>query len=654
MNYSCRIHDRELNYSANQNGDSMRTIYCFVENEEQKWNTFYEEHEKDMIHVYSSVIESCEDNLFYCFGELFSIFMSQEEKCVFVTDVRKIYGLANILCTPFFEEILFVDSGNTVDFSAELSIKDLIEFELMSIADEKLRRLAITFLKLSKAGKFQDMVELSDALGDKLSSENNSKSADIIAHFCRALNYLSDRKEHILSKEFYVFNQSLLMRTEQNVQNTNRYLECVLEDERYKGNNYYFIWNQIKALRFRKLIAIDDRANKYHDELYQKSYDWFYEQEREKLSWIPNKERKKERVLVLTIQLLDGNHAPSKTVKERVKSLVQMGKEVYLVNTVEQYTLQGYVPFYGTLPGIVNATWTGEGNMDIGGKKVWYYQFLPRMSILQRMELLRGLLQNVKPHYILSIGTGSILADLCSHMIPCFSMSLVFSTLPKTAHSIKVLGRQLTAEEKKNSTYAGVIESRFTFELKPQKEHFTRGQWGIPKDRFLLAVVGIRLDNEVDEVFLEVLEKVCREGCHVLFAGRFQNYDNVCKSHELIQKNSTFVGYCEDILALMEICDLYINPKRQGGGFSVIEAFTKGVPGVYLQMGDVYAAGGAEFSVTDYEEMIQKILKYKDDKEYYAVMSEKAKLRAKKMTSSVEALQELQEAIDKRILSEFS
>jgi len=58
----------------------------------------------------------------------------------------------------------------------------------------------------------------------------------------------------------------------------------------------------------------------------------------------------------------------------------------------------------------------------------------------------------------------------------------------------------------------------------------------------------------------------------------------------ILWENSSFVGYCDDILALMELFDLYVNPNRMGGGFSVIEAFEKGVPGVYLPKGDVYAA----------------------------------------------------------------
>jgi DNA polymerase-3 subunit alpha len=73
----------------------------------------------------------------------------------------------------------------------------------------------------------------------------------------------------------------------------------------------------------------------------------------------------------------------------------------------------------------------------------------------------------------------------------------------------------------------------------------------------------------------------------------------------------------------MEICDLYVNPDRLGGGFSIIEAFAKGKPGVYLNRGDVYTAGGVEFAVGSFDEMAE-FAKYAFNKSHaaaYAVVS---------------------------------
>lgn len=51
--------------------------------------------------------------------------------------------------------------------------------------------------------------------------------------------------------------------------------------------------------------------------------------------------------------------------------------------------------------------------------------------------------------------------------------------------------------------------------------------------------------------------------------------------------------------------------------------------------------------------MKQMIVKYKENKEFYQMMSEKARQRAKLMTSSLEAIKDLDEKIVEKVEKEF-
>lgn len=82
--------------------------------------------------------------------------------------------------------------------------------------------------------------------------------------------------------------------------------------------------------------------------------------------------------------------------------------------------------------------------------------------------------------------------------------------------------------------------------------------------------------------------------------------------------------------------------------FSVIEAFSKGKPGVTIHYGDVAAAAGDDFCVTDYEEMIRVIKRYTEDKGYYEQMVKKGKIRAKEMTDSKAALEKILATVKER------
>lgn len=85
----------------------------------------------------------------------------------------------------------------------------------------------------------------------------------------------------------------------------------------------------------------------------------------------------------------------------------------------------------------------------------------------------------------------------------------------------------------------------------------------------------------------------------------------------------------------------------------MIEAFAKGVPGVYTKTGDVFVSGGPDFAVNDLSEMKEQIERYRKDDAFYREMSAKAKDRAKLMTSSESAIRDLNDAIEQRVREKY-
>ena len=117
------------------------------------------------------------------------------------------------------------------------------------------------------------------------------------------------------------------------------------------------------------------------------------------------------------------------------------------------------------------------------------------------------------------------------------------------------------------------------------------------------------------------------EDMHIAFIGNFSKYNECINKFSCLKEHSTNVGFCADILSRLELCDLYVNPIRAGGGTSGVEALYKGVPVVTVAYGDVYINVGNDFCVKDYNQMQDKIRQYYEDKEYYTYMSKKAEER---------------------------
>ncbi len=649
----------EVNILSEVSGVSYnQVIYCYVEEQNTSLDEFISKYdESSIIHIVTSVVESCEGQLLYCLCDILTNYIEaskeQDSGFWFVTDVKGLYDIVEKLFPSLFEEIIYVGKGNSAEFDSGLETDQLASY-FINIQRSKLNASFMRKLwNLKSNGSIENFMEFLYELGD-FGIEKEQILTKLWCCFCEILVYETECNNSAYADFNYKLAvYSILMVLGKKASYINAYLNEVLENSKTKAGSMYFVWNQFKRMSLKKLAVFDNKSSQLCDELYNRSYNGFESELKEYFVKIPLEERDKNLVLISTIQFLDETHAPTRTVIERAKALKHLGKTVIIINTAEQYTMKNYLPMYSAGFGRVLEKYNNVNELKIGNDRFPFIQMPEHSTIQYRMGIMAKLLERYKPYYILSIGTGSMLADLCGNIVPCASMALAFSTIPKTMNKMKILGRNLYKEEKSLYIEDDIIESRFTFELKPQKGIFSREYKGLPEDRFILVVVGIRLEFEVTDAFMDMLEEVCSQGCYVVFAGIMDNYNKLMESYPVVSANSSFIGYCNDMLALMDICDLYVNPERLGGGFSVIEAFVKGKPGVYLKSGDVYTAGGESFAVDNFKEMAEQILKYKEDKDYYNSMSGLARERAKLMTSSEEAIADIDRQICERVEKKY-
>ena len=141
-------------------------------------------------------------------------------------------------------------------------------------------------------------------------------------------------------------------------------------------------------------------------------------------------------------------------------------------------------------------------------------------------------------------------------------------------------------------TFRIIIKSRY-FSLPPQNEHITRQELGIPNDAFVLSIVGNRLDDELTVAFLEMLDSSILDNMMILFIGNFSYSDKIDK-YTRIKEHSRYLGHCVDLMSRLELCDLFVNPDRAGGGTSGAMALFKGKPVVTIDRGDIADVCGAE------------------------------------------------------------
>ncbi len=429
--------------------------------------------------------------------------------------------------------------------------------------------------------------------------------------------------------------------------------------EKFALDTRFFLFYQFKSMAFlySELDAADVKRELW--EFYYNVIDGYKKTVREKLEYIPAEKRNKNLIVVITEQFLEEQHGPTKTALDRCNAIMEkLGKEVLLINTAEILSDVGAIDFLNGRRGSYFDKLMDEQYITWKGVDVPYYQCENNMPNIDELERLITIIREYAPSRVVSIGGSGVLCNLVNCMIPVLTVGLCPSDLEYTTNAYQTLGRMINERDVKllealNLRRSHVIESIFTSSLKPQTEFVARKDLGISEDAFVIAVVGARLDIEVTDEFLNMLEICVRENILVTFWGVFDNYNSVIEKYPKLHEHSRFMGFCMDILSRMENVDLYVNPKRKGGGTSCVEAMYKGVPVVTVDYGDVGVNVGRDFCVKDYEDMSQMIDRYRSDKAFYKKMSEKAVERTTVLLDTESEFVRILGEVDKREANEY-
>lgn len=444
------------------------------------------------------------------------------------------------------------------------------------------------------------------------------------------------------SKNLYalMFLYSLLGQSKSIKLNFDQLVKQITQSELHP-NEKFFLYNQLKSLSFQGLNAI---SKSELSALYTDILSSFNSYLAPSLRYISASERNNNLVIVFTGQFLGMQHAPSKTALDRIRVLIEtLNKEVVFINTCELLTAAGAIPWYGST---ISTRYEFEQQIiEFKGCHFKFAQCSKAMPNLQEMASILDVVKALRPSFTLTIGE-SLLADISSQIVPNLVIATVFSSLPYTRSQFRVIGRPVTADDSKfleeqNLSPEGVLESLFTFDFKPQTHHYTRTELNLPSDKFVVMMVGARLDSEITTAFIETLRPLFNKGVCFVTVGQFDCYERYCQQIPGFEESFVHLGFQEDILAVLECCDLYLNPPRVGGGSSVAEALYKQKPVVTLNKGDGAVTAGQAFVVEDDELLVETICRYKEDAAFYFAQQQEAEQRAALLTNSDKAFAEV-------------
>lgn len=155
-----------------------------------------------------------------------------------------------------------------------------------------------------------------------------------------------------------------------------------------------------------------------------------------------------------------------------------------------------------------------------------------------------------------------------------------------------------------------------------EKRRRERAEFQWREEDFIMVTVGGRLHHELDERFLEAVSKMLRENSDIkwlLIGTEKIPLLNTTYNELLTSGQVQILKYDDDLMGIYGICDVYLNPRRSGGGISHRWAAGKGLPVVAdaSMWFDTMESLGWDSLCWNTEEQIAKIVRMKNDNEYY-------------------------------------
>ena len=338
------------------------------------------------------------------------------------------------------------------------------------------------------------------------------------------------------------------------------------------------------------------------------------------------------RVCFVTNQFIGLRHQPSRDCADfagRLQSRHDMECAIVNCNLMPLTTTATFMPpFTATL----EKSFKGAQNLDTGEGEVLMVSFADTAFTREKIGRILRTVESFRPDVLVAFGGANIIVDLFARARAC--PTILLPTTWGQVHSFAdiILGydeRDWTADLPAihRPPFAGRFRPfTFGFALPPKADEVN--PYALPADAPVFAVVGNRLDDEVSDAFINLLERLMDRvpSAVVAFAGGVASLPARLNASRHADRLLS-LGYITDVRGLFGRCVAFLNPPRQGGGGGAAYALGEGLPVVTTAQGDVASVAGPQACVADDEAFLTRAAALAFDADFRRTEGESARAR---------------------------
>ena len=346
----------------------------------------------------------------------------------------------------------------------------------------------------------------------------------------------------------------------------------------------------------------------------------------------PKLSNKSNNVVVITPQLINLSHSPTRCVLEYIYLMsLKLGVSITLIiSGALDYEKSSYTLAFEFNKGSLNA-----GELKYRGQTFQVKRFEP--SYIDELNTAVSILEEISyldPILVFSWGGGDLIADFCSEFIPTIAVAFSYDMPHTNARFVGSLANHSQSGcSFKLKTHQELVHLNGILSFHPTPQAYSREQFNIPPNDFVISIVGNRLEHDIDDDFLKSLEEILfgNRNLSVVIIGRV---DPGSKLKERLEryKNLYFLGPVVNSCNIVALTDIYLNPYRKGGGTSVYDALHCGVPVITPSFGDGFRTAGVEFCIERLQDIPKLISRYMEDPDFYSIQKVRAQARSLKVS----------------------
>lgn len=398
-------------------------------------------------------------------------------------------------------------------------------------------------------------------------------------------------------------------------------IEEILLSEKLTFLDNLNITSQLNMYVFANQIDMDEtKYYKTQCQLHEKHVREVAQELNLSIDYIPYEKRNKKRIILMISPLLGEGHAPTKRLVNHYRYFEKLGYEVYVYATNHQWIQTKRAAnwwdlrYYNSICDASIEFTCAYYGYEIHGYHISYRDETYLSDTKNALERIA----EYNPAFVMAIGDGNILADLCNQFTTVVTMGCV-NNAPVTIAPI--IARYFDCTEEKKQEYLErlkpeqkIIDVQTIDELGNEEQAgIKRENFGLREDDFVIIIAGNRLDTEVGDSTKQILNQILRENDNavVVFIGECPMLKKELQNAERYK----FLGMMDNFKGAVGLGDVFLNPPRAGGGTGGLYAIEEEVPVITLGGCDV-ANVGEMFVCKTLEDMPKLVWRYRTDVEF--------------------------------------